>query len=284
MNKFKPLIPVTDDGLLIPIVRQWSEEKYKLVGFYCDIFTTGMKNKWSQLVYIDLFAGAGYAEIQETGKKYMSSSLIAMSVPIPFSKYILCEQDPAKFDALQSRVNKHFPSLNVELINGDSNAIIDSVRKALPSYGKGNTMLPFCFVDPYSLNLHFKTIETLGSHNLMDFLILQALHMDGNRNLTKYIKEENEKIALYLGNEKWRDDFNNQCNQYSSNFVRFLADQYLSNMTKMEYKDMKNMHQIRSNDKNLPLYYLSFYSKHTRGVEFFQQVEKRVKPQLSLDF
>jgi hypothetical protein len=28
-----------------------------LVGSYCDIFTSGIKFKWDQLVYIDLFAG-----------------------------------------------------------------------------------------------------------------------------------------------------------------------------------------------------------------------------------
>jgi hypothetical protein len=44
------------------------------------------------------------------------------------------------------------------------------------------------------------------------------------------------------------------------------------------------MHQIRSNEKNLPLYYLSFYSKHTRGEDYFTKVQQRVKQQLSLDF
>jgi hypothetical protein len=60
---FDPLIKVSDDGLLIPEVRRWSLEKYELVGSYCDIFSSGMKNKWHQRVYIDLFAGAGYARI-----------------------------------------------------------------------------------------------------------------------------------------------------------------------------------------------------------------------------
>ena len=59
MDKFNPQIEVKPDGLFTPIVREWSLEKYKLVGSYCDIFTNGMKNKWNQLVYVDLFAGAG---------------------------------------------------------------------------------------------------------------------------------------------------------------------------------------------------------------------------------
>jgi three-Cys-motif partner protein len=235
------------------------------------------------LVYIDLFAGAGHSRIIETGNTYLSSALIAMSIPVPFSKYILCEENKERFDALQSRVQRNFSHLDVTLINGDSNKIVDRVLKSIPSYKKGNTLLPFCFVDPYSLNLHFHTIEILGSGRLMDFLILQALHMDGNRNLSKYLKEENEKIALYLGNDNWRLEFNKSCKDYTANFVKFLADQYLLKMSFMGYIPEKNMHQIRSNEKNLPLYYLAFYSKHPRGIDFYKRVEKYSNPQLKLE-
>ena len=37
----------------------------------------------------------------------------------------------------------------------------------------------------------------------MDFLILQALHMDANRNFEKYMKDENQRISNYLGMENW---------------------------------------------------------------------------------
>lgn len=160
--RFDPLIRVEDDGLFIPEVRQWSLEKYKLVGSYCDIFTTGMKNKWSQLAYIDLFAGAGYARIKETKSIYRSSALIAMSLPTPFTKYILCEQDEERFNSLEQRVKRDFSHLNTTLILGDSNENIQDIINAIPEFGKGNTLLPFCFVDPYSLNLNFETIRRLG--------------------------------------------------------------------------------------------------------------------------
>lgn len=284
MDKFNSHIQVEPDGNNTPQVRAWSLEKYKLVGSYCDIFTTGMKGRWDQLVYIDLFAGAGHATIIETGKTYLSSALIAMSIPNPFTKYILCEEVKEKFEALKTRVEKNFSHLDVTLINGDSNKIIDQVFKSIPPFKKGNTLLPFCFVDPYSLNLHFRTIETLGSKILMDFLILQALHMDGNRNLTKYLKDENDKIAYYLGNENWRTDFNQSCKDNSVNFVKFLAEQYLNKMTLMGYIPEKNMHQIRSNEKNLPLYYLAFYSKHPRGIDYYKRVEKYSNQQYKLEF
>jgi three-Cys-motif partner protein len=280
---FDPLMNVPDDGLFTPEVRSWSLEKYNLVGCYCDIFTSGMKNKWDQLIYIDLFAGAGYSKIKETGKVYKSSALIAMSVPNPFTKYILCEQDPERFEALKTRVERDFSHLNYELILGDSNQNIDPVLNSIPNFKRGNTLLPFCFVDPYSLDLSFSTIAKLGK-NLMDFLILQALHMDANRNFEKYFKDENQKVANYLGNDQWRDDLEKDECANRKDFVKFLADQYQIKMISLGYKPEKHMHQIRSNEKNLPLYYLAFYSKHERGEDYFTKVQKRVKQQLTLEF
>jgi three-Cys-motif partner protein len=280
---FDPLINVTDDGLLIPEVRRWSLEKYKLVGSYCDIFSTGMKNLWEQRIYIDLFAGAGFSKISETGKIYKSSALIAMSIPNPFTKYILCEQDTERYEALKVRVERDYSHLNCEILNCDSNSNVEQIIAAIPEYNKGDKLLSFCFVDPFSLNLHFSTIRRLAN-KFMDFLILQALHMDANRNFDNYNKEENQKISNYLGLENWREIFEKDGCLNRKDFVKFLADQYQLQMAKLNYIPAKNMHQVHSTEKKLPLYYLSFYSRHKRGEDFFHKVQNRVQPQLKLEF
>ena len=282
MPKFNPQIEVQEDGLHTPEVREWSLLKYRLVGSYCDIFTAGMKNKWNQMVYIDLFAGAGFARIKESGKIYKNSALLALSTPTPFTKYILCEQDASRFDALSKRVMRDYSHLNVELVEGDSNANIEKVLKAIPSFSKGNTMLPFCFIDPFSLNLNFTTIQALAKGR-MDFLILQALHMDANRNFDDlYLDEQNTRIAKFIGISDWRKLFEKEGIVYRKNFVRFLADQYQLQMRRLGYQEAILSHQIRSNEKNLPLYYLSFFSKDERGIEFFNKVKKRLTPQISM--
>lgn len=283
MNYFNPIIEAKEDGLLIPEVREWSLEKYRLVGSYCDIFTSGMKNKWKNLVYIDLFAGAGFAKIIETGKVYYSSSMIALSVNIPFTKYILCEQDPYKFHCLKTRIESIFPNADVTLINKDCNEAIEEILRSIPAYSKQNTVLPFCFVDPYSVNFNFNTIKKLGDGRLMDFLILQALQMDAKRNLSTYLNPKNERIANYLGKSDWREAFNKNCGSIKT-FVKFLADQYQVNMKELGYIAEHNMHRINSNEKNLPLYYLAFYSKHSTGIQFFKEIEKRVNPQITMAF
>jgi hypothetical protein len=106
--------------------------------------------------------------------------------------------------------------------------------------------------------------------------------MDANRNFDTYLNDENSKIAEYLGIANWRELFEKDGMIYRKDFVKFLADQYQKQMVKLGYQKTKHMHQIRSNEKNLPLYYLSFYSKHPTGEKFFKEVEKRINSQLAM--
>ncbi len=227
MIKFNTLIEVKDDGLCIPEVRQWSEEKYRLIGAYGNIFTTSMRNKWNNLVYLDLFAGAGYSKIKETGKIYRSSPLIALSLPYKFTHYIFCEENPKKIDSLRKRVARDFPDKNVTFIEGDINEKIEILKSKIPIPSKGNTVLSFSFIDPYSLNLKFSTIQSLGSSFAMDFLILLATGMDANRNLKYYLKEGNLKVDNFIGNENWRNEFSG--NRFD--FIPYLSKAYDKGMT-----------------------------------------------------
>ena len=43
---------VDDDGLFCPEVGKWAEDKHSLVSLYAKLFSTGMKEKWEERVYI----------------------------------------------------------------------------------------------------------------------------------------------------------------------------------------------------------------------------------------
>ena len=282
-RKFEPVVAVQDDGLTIPEVGAWAETKYKLLGGYCEIFTTGMKNLWDNLVYIDLFAGAGYAKIKETNKIRMTSALIAMSVSHKFNRYILCEKDEINFLALQQRVKRHFPELydKVEFVQGDSNENIEQIISLIPKHSREEKVLRFCFVDPFSLNLKFKTIRQLSKVGKIDFLILLALYMDANRNLIYYIDDNSKKVEEFIDDHNWREPFKKGVIP-SNDFIKFLAEKYDANMKRMDYKEPVKKHQVKIGGINVPLYYLAFYSKHERGNDFYQKVEKYLSNQQSL--
>jgi hypothetical protein len=54
-------IEAFDDGLYIPEVGPWSENKYEILHHYNHMFSTGMKNRFHNRIYIDLFSSAGIA-------------------------------------------------------------------------------------------------------------------------------------------------------------------------------------------------------------------------------
>jgi len=281
MKKFDPIIPVSDDGLYIPEVGSWGDEKYKLLGGYSEIFTSGMKNQWDSLIYIDLFAGAGYAKIKGSNKIRMTSALIALSVNHKFNKYILCEEDEKCFNALKERIGRHFPDANVQFIKGDSNRNVDEIIRAIPRHSKDERVLRFCFADPFSLNLKFLTIRKLSSVGKIDFLILLALHMDGNRNLFNYISLNSTKVDQFIEDDTWRDQFLSG-KVPTKDFIRYLADKYDQNMKAINYREPVEKQLVRIDDINVPLYYLAFYSKHERGNDFFKKIEKYRSFQQSL--
>lgn len=280
-HKFDPIIPVEDDGLYIPEVGSWGDEKYKLLGGYSEIFTSGMKNLWDNLVYIDLFAGAGYAKMRGTNKIRLSSALIALSVNHKFSKYIFCEEDEKCFTALKTRVEKHFPDADVDFVKGDSNEKINEIIDKIPKHSKDEKVLRFCFVDPFSLNLKFETINKISSVGKIDFLILLALHMDGNRNLFNYISDNSKKVDEFINDTSWRKPFKDG-ELPIKDFIKYLTEKYDSNMKKLDYKEPVKKHLVKIDDINVPLYYLAFYSKHERGNDFYQKVEKYLSSQQSL--
>lgn len=284
MAGFNPIMEVQDDGLYLPkAVGPWAEKKYNLMGGYAAIFNNGIKNKFSNRVYIDLFAGAGYAPIKGKNKIVKSSALIALSLPQPFTHYIFCEMDQDRIHALKKRVKREYPTKfsSSYFLEGDSNENIEEVVQIVNSF-QGST-ISFAFVDPFSLNLHFSTVEKLSRVGKVDFLILLALQMDANRNFIYYSEADNKKVDLFIGKDNWREPFKNM--EVSRNdFISYLAKVYDENMHRLGYK-VKNeglKPKVDAEQYNLALYYLAFYSKHELGNKFFKEIQKYHIPQQQL--
>jgi three-Cys-motif partner protein len=273
-RKFNPLILVNDDGLKMPDpVGEWSEKKYSLMGGYSEIFNAGIKNNFNNRVYIDLFAGAGFVPIKNKNKILKSSALISLSIPTPFTKYIFCEIDQEKINALKIRARREHPDKDIVFIPGDSNNTISIVIEEIKKLGPST--ISFCFVDPFSLNLHFKTIEELSKVGRIDFLILLALMMNANRNLHNFIMEESKVIDLYINKFDWRDTFL-KGETRKEDFIKFIADSYDQNMLNLGYK-VKNeglKPKVDADEFNLSLYYLAFYSKSPLGNKFFSEIQR----------
>jgi three-Cys-motif partner protein len=113
---------INSDGLVCADVHHWAEEKYRLLALYDQLFSSGMKHKWDQRVYIDLYAGGGFSHVQGTSTFLKGSPIIALTVDYPFDKYIFCEEDDELLAALRKRVARIAPAANVSYVPGNCDA------------------------------------------------------------------------------------------------------------------------------------------------------------------
>jgi three-Cys-motif partner protein len=242
-----------------------------------------MKYRWGLRVYIDPFSGPGRARIQGTKRIVETSPLIALRVPDPFDKYIFCDMESDSIAALKNRVNRDFPHANASYLVGDCNELVSKIVEEIPTASKRRTVLSFCFVDPYGMSdLKFETIRVLSKFR-MDFLILLALAMDANRFESLYVKETSRAVDEFLGLADWRIRWARAKSRRTS-FRHFLAREFADQMTTLGYLPaaLEKMKEVRSDEKNLPLYHLAFFSKNERGYEFWKQVLKYGTDQLPL--
>lgn len=270
---------LVDDGLSTLPVGPWSQTKYKLIKYYADMFSTGMKYKWDYRVYVDLFSGAGWARIRASKKIVQTSPMLALNVKDPFDKYIFCEIDEANITALMKRVEREYPSVDVSFVKGDVNERIEDVVGIVSSI-RESRILTFCFVDPFKVaNLCFATIESL-SRLKIDFLVLIPTYMDAVRNLALYSDKANTNVERFLGNTEWRGEWNEAKNKGSS-FSRFLVEAFYRSMQSLGYlSDVHSSVIVRC--RNRPLYHLAFFSRNVRGMEFWKKSREGSDPQRSL--
>lgn len=272
-----------NDGLIIPEVRNWSEEKYDYIQYYSRMFATGMKNKWDCRVYIDIFAGAGGAKIEGTKRVVPASPFLALEIPDPFDVYIFTESDQQRINALESRVERYHPNKDVRFVPGDCNEIVETIVAQMPTPSSKNRVLSFCLVDPCKMtDFRFSTIECLSTR-FVDFLVLIPSFMDINRNRKWYTDNQCGYLDMYLGNNDWRERWKRHPKTRDS-FGFFVAQEFGNSMKRLGYlfDTSEDMILVRSSDKNLPLYHLAFFSKSSRGIDFWRKARKSASAQKDL--
>ena len=148
---------------------------------------------------MELHAGSDHSRIRETAKLIAGSPLYALAVDDPFDKYVFCERDNDKVDALRARVLRIRPNANVSYVQGDCDDKATDIVANIPS-----DSLSLCFVDPYGISINFETLRTLSAKRV-DFLVLLAVFMDANRNYDQYLREKNFTVDRFLGSNTWRE-------------------------------------------------------------------------------
>ncbi len=158
---------------------------------------------------------------------------------------------------------------NVKVYHGDCNEKL--VKEIFPGLTYDTFKRALCVLDPYGINLDWKTVESAGKLRTIDILINFPI-MDMNRNvlfddLSKTKKQDMERMNLFWGDTSWQellyrpleDLFGETHQERRADFKR-LAVEYRSRLkTAAGFKFVPEPVLMR-NSKNGPLYYLFFAS------------------------
>lgn len=204
----------------------WTEAKLARLKDYLrayrNIFTQNEKARYFRTWYVDAFAGTGsrtsailphtsifaedpYASTESAAFRD-GSAKIALSLEKPFDRYLFIEKVKSKADRLDEVLKHEFPHLSErsEVRRGDANRVLLDWC-AERDWKKDRAVV---FLDPFGMQVDWKTVETLGDTKAVDLWYLfplgiaRMLPRDG-------VMEEGwpERLDALFGTPEWRTRF-----------------------------------------------------------------------------
>ena len=208
----------------------WTTQKLRVLAGYLKSYTTALENKPSAdrpflKTYIDAFAGTGYRKPakespsigtplfpdlaeQETQGLLDGSARLALQTAPAFDRYVFVEKNQARCASLEG-LKSEFPQLanRIEVQRGEANAQIQALCKGV-NWDSRRAVL---FVDPYGMQVEWKTLVAVAETKAIDLWLLFPLGMGVNRLLTKNPGDMPEawrnRLDLLLGTSDWADEF-----------------------------------------------------------------------------
>jgi len=204
---------------------EWTSRKLEVLAKYLQNYTTALKNTPFKKLYIDAFAGTGYRDARRDDEEDSpqstlfhdmaetepqsfldGSARLALKTEPPFDQYIFIERSPERCVSLEN-LKSEFPDLSkrVKIYQGNANAKIQEL--CAKDWQSNRAVL---FLDPYGMQVEWKTIEAIAQTKAIDLWLLYPLGIGVNRLLTKsgeIPKSWRHRLDLLLGTEDWYDQF-----------------------------------------------------------------------------
>lgn len=250
------------DGLALPQIGSWGKRKYHILGRYLDQFTTAMRPRWpAGLHFIDLFAGAGLAQVRESGEIVYGSPLIAATLKYPFTTMHFCDAERVNTIALGQRLAKIAPADRFTVHCGDANRIINQILEPIPK----RDALSVAFADPYGLHLDFDTVRILTPIRA-DLIVLMADNMDALRNwATYYDRDPESSLDRFMGEPGWRDELRKTSPERQAFKLRSRYEQRLRSIGYSHFDTAPI-----KNSQGRDIYSLMYASRNALGGKFWR--------------
>ena len=282
----------------------WTEQKLKCVSKYLRAYTTIMSKQPFNFAYIDAFAGTGYREMESDGDTdellfpdLVSSEVVsfrdgsarnALEVKPPFMKYIFIEKDIDRHVELERLKQEYllkpeFSENMIECENEEANGYLkDLCRK------KWRAHRALVFLDPYGMQVKWKTIKSIAETQAIDLWILFPLGT-----VNRLLKNDGEirpalqrRLDMLFGEHGWYDAFYQSAKQLSffdeeerwqkAGNIFVAIEQYFINRLQSVFNGVAPNPLILRNSKNVPLYLLCFAAGNQKGAPTAVKIAKEI--------
>ena len=282
---------------------QWTTRKLEVLAKYLQSYTTALKNTPFHKLYIDAFAGTGYRDARRDNEEDSpqntlfpdlaepepqsfldGSARLALQTEPRFDQYIFIERSPDRCAHLES-LKSEFPGLakKVEIHQGDANAKIQDL--CAKDWQTNRAVL---FLDPYGMQVEWKTIEATARTKAIDLWLLFPLGIGVNRLLTKsgdIPKSWRHRLDLLLGTENWYDEFytvETTPTLFGDDRERVVKatmetiGRYFTNRLKEIFTGVAEEPGVLRNSANNPLYLLCFAVGNERGKDIALRIARHL--------
>ncbi|GAA2816978.1 three-Cys-motif partner protein [Aminobacter aminovorans] len=191
--------------------------KLKLIEDYLTAFSTALRPYFSELWYIDAFAGTGVRTvkhkaqpetlfmpaIEERMERLRGSARIALDVKPPFDRVVFMDKKKAHCKALEALASS-YPNRRIDVVKGDAN---DAIRAELAERrwaGKRAVM----FLDPYGMAVDWSTLQLIRDTEAIDvwYLVsLAGLFRQASHDPANLTPKKKAAITRMLGTPEWED-------------------------------------------------------------------------------
>jgi three-Cys-motif partner protein len=206
----------------------WTTAKLDVLARYLASYTTALKDKPTReqpfrKAYIDAFAGTGYRtpevetgsnpgllfpDLAETEPQLLleGSATLALRTTPAFDKYIFIERNPKRCGQLE-KLKVAFPRLARDIAIRQKDANLEIQNLCNKNWISRRAVL---FLDPYGMQVEWKTIEAIANTKSIDLWLLFPLGIGVNRLLKKSgdIPESwRQRLNILLGTDSWYEEF-----------------------------------------------------------------------------
>jgi three-Cys-motif partner protein len=285
----------------------WTEKKLAVLSSYLQAYTTALKKQTFTKLYIDAFAGTGYRELnagssddtrlfeelsEDEPQQFLDGSArIALQTDPAFDEFFFIEANRKRAGELR-QLQTEFPSKKIEVREGDANEQIQNLCASM-NWRQCRAVL---FLDPFGMQVDWKTMEAIAATKAIDTWILFPLGIGVNRLLTRDYKDIQPKwkdrLDRMFGTIEWKDQFYRKQKTLGDLFSQSQADAELKSAKiqsigdfyhsrlKMIFSCVAPNPTILRNSTNSPIFQLHFAAGNPRGGQIALRIAGHILDQV----